>query len=358
VSHIEERKEKDCLNCGALVQGRFCQTCGQENVVPHETFTHMVKHFVFDIFHFDSKFFDSMKFLFMKPGFLPQEYIKGRRVRYLNPVKKYVFTSAIFFLFFFGFFINGEIVSFESDKPLTTEKKANLVEKAQNELKKNPDSKKWKKALVDLSDTSKVSSADNTSKNTGNISLFDFGERKYQSLKEYDSIQKQLPASAKDGWLKRIIQKKNIKLNEKYKKDPRTVSEKLSQTFLHNLPYLLFLSLPLFALILKLLYFRRKKFFYVDHGIFSIYHYIFTFFLLLIVFAVDKISKLTGYDSLDYLTLFLFLSGGVYLYLSMKRFYGQGHPKTILKFILLNIAGVIMINVLFLLLMFFSVLKV
>ncbi|HEV7781205.1 MAG TPA: DUF3667 domain-containing protein, partial [Chitinophagaceae bacterium] len=102
MSHIPERKEKDCLNCGTIVQGHFCQNCGQENVVPKETFWHMVTHFFYDITHFDSNFFHTIHHLILKPGLLSREYMIGRRASYLHPIKMYVFSSAIFFLLFFS----------------------------------------------------------------------------------------------------------------------------------------------------------------------------------------------------------------------------------------------------------------
>ena len=115
MSHAPERKEKDCLNCGALVQGRFCQVCGQENIVPHESFWSMVHHFFADITHFDGKFFSTVGILVRKPGFLSAEYVKGRRNSYLNPVRMYVFTSALFFLIFFTLF-NPHDINFSSKK--------------------------------------------------------------------------------------------------------------------------------------------------------------------------------------------------------------------------------------------------
>ena len=104
MSHGKLRKENDCLNCGAEVQGPYCHNCGQENIVPHETFWNMVKHFFYDITHFDSKFFDTLKDLLFRPGYLPKEFVSGRRASYLNPIKMYVFTSAVFFLIFFLIF--------------------------------------------------------------------------------------------------------------------------------------------------------------------------------------------------------------------------------------------------------------
>src|SRR5690349_22469253 len=84
--------------------GRYCHVCGQENVEPKESFLHLVTHFFNDITHFDGKFFTTLKDLLFKPGFLSKEYMIGRRASYLNPIRMYVFTSAIFFLLFFSFF--------------------------------------------------------------------------------------------------------------------------------------------------------------------------------------------------------------------------------------------------------------
>ena len=103
MSHLKERKEKICLNCGAEVQGRYCGVCGQENIEPKESAWHLVTHFFNDITHFDGKFFSTVKYLLLKPGFLTAEYVRGRRARYLHPIRMYVFTSAFFFLIYFSF---------------------------------------------------------------------------------------------------------------------------------------------------------------------------------------------------------------------------------------------------------------
>ncbi|HOZ69798.1 MAG TPA: hypothetical protein PK328_10565, partial [Chitinophagaceae bacterium] len=153
----------------------------------------------------------------------------------------------------------------------------------------------------------------------------------------------------------RKIQYRNLELKQKYKMDPRSGANKMMETFLHKLPVLLFVSLPIFALLLKLLYFRRKNFYYADHGIFAIYHYIFSFFLLLFVFSMDELGDLTGWELFDIIALLLFLSGGVYLFMAMRRFYGQGFFKTVFKFILLNIGAILALVFLFLAFLIFSV---
>ena len=98
MSHSAERSEKDCLNCGTIVHGRFCHVCGQENLHPKESFWYILTHVFNDITHFDGKFFSTLKFLIFKPGLLSKEYMTGRRASYLNPIRMYVFTSAFFFL--------------------------------------------------------------------------------------------------------------------------------------------------------------------------------------------------------------------------------------------------------------------
>jgi hypothetical protein len=84
------------------VQGRFCQVCGQENIVPKQGFWSLTRHFIYDIFHFDGKFFDTLRLLFFKPGTISKEYVLGKRMRYLDPIRMYLFTSAVFFLVFFS----------------------------------------------------------------------------------------------------------------------------------------------------------------------------------------------------------------------------------------------------------------
>ncbi len=95
------RTENDCLNCGAELQGKFCHVCGQENLQIKESFGHMMEHAISDYFHFDHQFFNTLKPLLFKPGFLTNEYMAGRRVSYLHPVKMYIFISVVYFLLLF-----------------------------------------------------------------------------------------------------------------------------------------------------------------------------------------------------------------------------------------------------------------
>jgi len=110
---------------------------------------------------------------------------------------------------------------------------------------------------------------------------------------------------------------------------------------------MLWISLPLLALILKLMYIRRKQFYYVSHIIFSIHLYVFLFIAQLLLFSISKLNKTLDLGFFDFILVILALGLFVYEYLALKRFYGQTWIKTFFKFLLINISYIIMVVVLF-----------
>src|SRR5688572_28213014 len=104
MSHPNERKEKNCLNCGAETAGLYCQRCGQKNLTPEESVFDLVGHFFHNITHYDGKILSTLKNLLTRPGFLSKEYLVGRRAAYLHPIHMYVVTSTFFFFIFFSVF--------------------------------------------------------------------------------------------------------------------------------------------------------------------------------------------------------------------------------------------------------------
>ncbi|HET7899392.1 MAG TPA: DUF3667 domain-containing protein, partial [Flavisolibacter sp.] len=262
MSHQPERKEKTCLNCGAGVYGRFCHVCGQENIVTHQSFWSLAKHFVFDILHFDGKFFHTLGYLFSKPGFVAKQYVQGRRVSYLDPIRMYLFTSAVFFLVFFSVDMLHLNVK-DPNQELSPKERQKMVQKLQNKLQKHPGDSALLHNLAILSDTSKPVNPDSLDLEGNSLS---FTDSKYKSVRQYDSAQAALPQAERDGWIVRRFTLQSIRINQKYGRSDEIVKIYL-ETFLHKLPYLLFLSLPFFALILKVLYTRRKNFYYSDHAV-------------------------------------------------------------------------------------------
>jgi hypothetical protein len=347
VSHQPERKAKNCLNCGARVVGRYCHICGQENIETKESFWSLTKHFVFDIFHFDGKFFHTLKYIFVKPGLVAREYCLGKRMSFLHPIRMYLFTSAIFFIVFAS--VNN--ISFGTSKNIlgkvmSRKDRLELAADYKERLKQDPEDSSISKIIALLTDTTKKVTGDEILAMDAK-QFFTISGRRYNSVKEYDSIQNSLSSGERDGWFIHMLRKKTMMYNEKYKGRTAEASKIIGESFLHRLPYMLFLSLPFFALILKLLYRRHKIFYYSDHAIFTIYHYILSFILLLIMFSVSTLQERTGWNFLSYLGVIFFLAWPGYLLLELKNFYKQGWVKTAGKFILLNLMGSIVIFILF-----------
>lgn len=353
MSHIPERKEKDCLNCGAIVQGRYCQVCGQENVVPKETFWHMVTHFFYDITHFDSKFFETIKVLIFKPGFLSKQYMLGRRARYLHPIKMYVFTSAMFFLLFFSFFKPRTNFT-DVNQELSPRERADFIRGLQRDLEKDTGNITLRQLLAIASDSTRPLTFRDVFSKGGGTTFITIVPSKHRSFASYDSAQEKLPRNERDGWLLRKLTRKQIDLNEQYRENPKAAGEKFASSILHKLPYMLFVSLPLFALILQLVYLRRRKqFYYADHGVFTIHLYIFTFLMLLLVFLIAELQEATDLGFLGYVMALLSITLFFYLYKAMRNFYGQRRAKTFLKFILVTFWSLVMM--LILLILFFLI---
>jgi RNA polymerase subunit RPABC4/transcription elongation factor Spt4 len=332
VSHGKIRTEKVCLNCGSETTGRYCSACGQENIEPKQTVWHLVQHFFSDITHFDGKFFVTVKDLFAKPGFLSSEYMIGRRASYLDPIRMYIFTSAFFFLIFFSLF---DVKQMHVGKDLNKEVRNDpdfraLVSKAKTTRDSLEILREYHAATSSIvkitTDSSQITPGIHT-RIPGN----------YASVKQYDSVQKTLPLTGRDGWVKRRVEIRKIEITERYKKEGNDLIRDMINHFMHEFPKALFISLPAFALILKLLYIRHKRFFYTDHGIFSIHLYIFSFLVLLVFFGINGLTKTTGWSILGWLEAAVLIYPLIYYYKAMRRFYSQSRAKTILKYLLLFI---------------------
>jgi hypothetical protein len=267
----------------------------------------------------------------------------------------YVFTSAFFFLIFFAIQGPEGAVKISGDLPYTTAQRDSIIAKLSKKLKEDSTNNKILQQLYILNDmTREVKPSTLRALSDEYRSMGTIGGT-YRSLAAYDSIQDALPTARKDNWLTRIWNRKAIRINEKYRYDPTASLKKTGDLVLHRLPYVLFVSLPFFALILKLLYIRRRQFYYADHGIFTIHHYIFSFILLLFVFLWNRMDQLLGWGIWDFLTTVSFIGWPLYLYIAMKRFYGQGWVKTFFKFFLLNISGLVILSLLFAIFVLFSI---
>jgi len=86
-----------CLNCGAGLSGRWCSQCGQRAVTPRPTLHELLHDAVHDLAHFDGKIIRTIALLLFKPGALTVEFLEGKRVRSVTPIRIYLLCSLLFF---------------------------------------------------------------------------------------------------------------------------------------------------------------------------------------------------------------------------------------------------------------------
>lgn len=323
-----------CLNCGTRLQDLYCQHCGQKDIPRRQTMRELIENFIGSFYSFESKFFRTVRYLLFKPGFLPKEYTAGKRESYYHPARAYVFISFVFFLLLFSL-PDGEE---ETNQSMTEQDKIEF-EEGMHGMREGLLQSGLDTAIVDS-----IYRA-STQLDTGNQQIkvdrngikkkksnkgFSLTESEFKSIGEYDSIQSTLPQSERDGWFMRRLNIRSIELNQKYSGDDagKRFGADFGQAFLDNFSKVLFYLLPIFALLLKALYYRRD-FFYSEHLVFTIYYYNFFYLAATLYLLVDYIPWIGGL-----LTAAIIIWILIYLPIAMKRMYEQSWRKTIFKYFL------------------------
>lgn len=337
--HLDKRHENTCLNCGTThLTDLYCPHCGQENIEPKQSLGHLLTHFFNDVTHFDGKFFSTLKLLLIRPGFVSSEYIAGRRKKYLDPVRMYLFVSAVF-LFLLLTVMEGVPAVNISEHP---------------EYKQAVDSFRRVEYANDFnffSEDLPGSAADGQ-----NVFVYNLPDEMRHGAAYYDSVIKTRPD--KDSWLKQYIKKKAVAGYQVYDSEPYNFLPKVIEGFRHSISKIAFISLPIFAFFLFLLYIRRRKqYYFVAHAIFSLHYYVVMFLVILFAIGCDELlGRLRLYDDVGgYIITFGLL---VYLYIAMLRFYKQGWFKTLVKSLILYCFTIVTIFMLTLILFANSFLSV
>ncbi|PXY46125.1 DUF3667 domain-containing protein [Flavobacterium hydrophilum] len=307
MSHSPIREDKTCLNCGHFVEQKFCPNCGQENTDSRKTFHHLFIHFFEDLTHYENAFWKTIKNLLFKPATLTKEYLSGKRLSYLAPVRLYIFISFITFLLIAIF-------------PGSVNENINKSEKELNaEMVKS------------------------------NIKLGDIGSNdKYfhlKSMKEIDSIQKYGNEKNKLNSFSYWTYEKAVHITEKFTK--KEIIEKFIESFSHNIPKILFIIMPFFAFFLWLFH-DKKKWYYFDHGIFTLHYFSFLLLIFLVMFMIDRIIGLFGDDSpLSIISTITGIVGTIwmcyYFYPAHHRFYGESRIVSFVKSAILFIINALFI---------------
>jgi hypothetical protein len=89
--------ERRCANCGNLLAGEFCSRCGQRDEPIQQPAWHFVREAATEYFELDGRLWRSLGALFLRPGYLTVEYNAGRRQRYVRPFRLYLTATVLFF---------------------------------------------------------------------------------------------------------------------------------------------------------------------------------------------------------------------------------------------------------------------
>src|SRR6266404_9577166 len=86
-----------CQNCGAELSGPHCAQCGQAAIDYRRSFRHVIVDVLDSFLNWDSKFFATLGLLIVKPWRLTNDFLSGKRIRYVHPARLYLLASILFF---------------------------------------------------------------------------------------------------------------------------------------------------------------------------------------------------------------------------------------------------------------------
>jgi hypothetical protein len=87
-----------CRNCGAAAPGRYCPSCGQETTEHLPSAREFLHEFVLHYFAAEGRLWRTLNALVLHPGRLTLEYLAGRKLAYVLPLRLYLTVSVVFFL--------------------------------------------------------------------------------------------------------------------------------------------------------------------------------------------------------------------------------------------------------------------
>ncbi len=327
----------ECPNCGSLNIEKFCANCGQDNRVSVVAFPRLLADFLTDLFNFDSRMFGSLWPLVVKPGLLTKEFLAGRRARFIPPVRMYLFLS----LFFFGviaLLAPSEIKFDEDDERQASSESTNEVAREiKDEIAAERAAHEAERAAAaratPTADGKPPADAKKGRKVAG-------GEG--WGVRVDDDEEKVELTDAESGFLKDAEDRATHNL--KRLRDDAEFRGLLLRRCIGNLPLMMFLLLPIYALMLKILYVRSGRY-YVEHLIYSLHLHAFIFLTLGAIFAWLGTLDAMGYRPVvhELVVVAWWVYFCLYPVLAMKRVYGQGWVKTAFKYALVGFVYVILL---------------
>jgi len=300
----EEPSIKNCENCGEPLHGKYCAHCGQEDIDYKVSLKHLIPEVLHEYLGFDSQIFKSIPLLLFKPGYLTNEFNAGRRERYIPPLRMYFIVSLAFFL----------VVTLPekgtSVKPIASVANDTIISGKDTTIH-----------IVGTDKSVQALGTDSANNSWGGLHFtFDKNTAAGQHTLKFN-MSSPVPDSIAG---KSLL---NSFFTEQLEKVAHNKDEFLSSVAKHY-PEMMFFLLPACALLLKLLYLRRKRL-YVEHLVFSLHVHSFAFIML----AVASVGEYFFANGILFLGV-AWVAIIVYLFIAFLKVYTQRVMKTALKFIL------------------------
>lgn len=315
-----------CANCGAAVTGRYCGACGQRLEPPLHTLWHFMSVAAEDVTHADSRIWRTLAALLFRPGFLTAEFIRGRRARYLPPVRLYLVLSVVFFLWLDAAH-NPQVVTISTSKVSRTDLSEAFKEldRAASESPEAAASLAAARRAVAAAQAAAASSAQAPA--TGAAK---------EPEKVYSPFSPARPGETAEQRTERLC--RNMSYDGPWqgrvrpllsRACPRIVADNgraLGEAYLHNVPRAMFLFLPLLAAAMRLMYWRPPHY-YVEHLLLLVHNHAFVFLIVLLGWPLSTLLPVGG----SWLRIAVVLYIPWYMYRSMRVAYGQGRALTVGK---------------------------
>jgi hypothetical protein len=357
-----------CPNCQTPLHGKFCAKCGQSQQGMDRFFLSLVAEAFDNIFSFDSRTARTLFALLFKPGFLTREYFAGRRARYIQPLRLYFIASLLFFLFLSVQNMLSEPLALEvigddavtQGQPSDVEQDPTTSEQVTDkptvsiQLDWPTDEQNQEPSEHLTSQQSKLKQAHAAiAEGTTDIHFEGLTDEQNQEPSEHLTSQqsklKQAHAAIAEGTtdihFEGLTDEQNQQISERLKnqltkaatmgiEDPRS----LIGIAIDIAPPVLLVLLPFFALALKMAYIGSRRY-YTEHLILAVHNHCFVYLILLVENALKPVEALFGSN---FLPIAMLCWMPLYMYLSLKKVYGQGYWLTGIKFLGLGAAYVVL----------------
>ncbi|MDO6428035.1 DUF3667 domain-containing protein [Thalassotalea sp. 1_MG-2023] len=377
---------KECDNCHAPINGPFCSQCGQEAESTLKYFWTVILHILDDIFSFDSRANRTLLPLLFRPGFLTNQYFAGHRVHYIPPLRLYLFISIIFFISL-KFFASADLQSDHAKEVASLSEDISKIEAIYKAQEATPEQTEKLTLLASfqnkLSDIKTKDTIKNRSyylliqklveaaqKQTTTNELAVEEQEKYQILVtqwqnvlagkvELNSNSGVQFSNNPDGtftfdWLTPSANEKLEQATNSIEKKVQNSSfEQLFEQAIDKLPQLMFVLLPLFAVLLKVMYLFSKRL-YLEHLTVALHSHSFIFLSVLMIELISLLQDMLAsssdimVDGLQFIITLGIIWIPVYLYIMQKRVYKQGYFITLMKYGLIGIMYILLLTTAFL----------